>query len=524
MLLSSAQFGIPYEEFCALAQKQTIVTNWHEVLADLDTPVLIYAKLRSKSEDAFLFESVEGGEKLGRYSIIGYKAIKKIQSRNENDNGYEILDKELSKYKQDEENQDLPFFHKGFVGYLSFESVQRIEASLKMQASKYPEMYMLLAGSLVVFDHVKHKLYLVSNVDMTEYQNPQKQISEHGLKSAYEKSLEQLEELRALISSDYQLPRLHLDLYDKNNHKILSQEDKIISSTSQSQIVFKSNTGKEAYMKQVEKLKEHILEGDIFQAVPSHILTANISLDPLKAYRILRTINPSPYLFLFNIKDSKTENYFSLVGSSPEMLVKCTRESKDSPFVAQIRPIAGTYPRGKSPEEDDKLSERLLSDTKEIAEHVMLVDLARNDLGRVCENGTVQVADNMIIEKYSHVLHIVSSVLGELKSEYTNKSGLELIKACFPAGTLSGAPKVKALELLSELEHSPRGPYGGCVGHIDLDGSTDTAMIIRTLFIESGQVHIQAGAGIVADSNPETEYNETLNKASALIKVVNLAA
>ncbi len=499
--ISDSDFGLSFKDFCKLAKTEGIISNWVEVLSDLETPVSIYSKLHKHSPDAFLLESVEGGEKLGRYSIIGFRAIKTIMTNNVD--CYEELSKEIKKYEQKVNQDKLPFFHKGYVGYLSFETIKYIEPSLKdsVKQARFPEMYMLLTGSMAVFDHVKHKLYLISNILID-----QEDISEDALKPLYEKSIDEIHELKEIINENANLKSIQID-------------DEL-----ESKVDFKSNTGKEKFMDMVKTAKNHILEGDIFQVVLSHILSADLSLDPLLLYRILRAVNPSPYLFLLNARDNNDE-YFSLVGSSPEMLVKSHRENNDHDkapaFKAELRPIAGTYKRGNTIEEDKELSDKLLNDPKERAEHVMLVDLARNDLGRVCENNTIEVPENMKIEKYSHVLHIVSSVIGKLKA---SENATSLIKACFPAGTLSGAPKIKALEIINNLEKEYRGPYGGCLGYFSLNNALDTAMIIRTLVVEKNKVHIQAGAGVVADSIPENEYQETLNKAGAMMKVVNIAS
>lgn len=517
--IDNHELGMSFEDFCQIAESETILSNWIEILADLDTPVSIYAKLQALCPESFLLESVEGGERLGRYSIIGFKALKVI--KNNDSDCYQILDEQIKKHSQvyEKEAELLPFFHKGFVGYLGFETVKYIEPSLAphFKTSKYPEMYMLMVGSLAVFDHVKHKLFLISNteIDHEVLKSKTGADKEEYLQDLYHQSAKEIAYLKDAISTPIQLENFDI------NHQ------------SPNTVEFSSNTGKEAYMEIVKKAKEHILEGDIFQVVPSHIMSAQVKLDPLHTYRILRAVNPSPYLFLFNAEDNNGKS-FSLVGSSPEMLVKNTRAREfihldpnsslagdNDGYISELRPIAGTSHRGKDEAEDNELAEKLLSDEKERAEHVMLVDLARNDLGRVCENSSIQVPQNMIIEKYSHVLHIVSSVIGKLKKD---KSAIDLLKACFPAGTLSGAPKIKALEIISKLGKDARGPYAGCLGNFSLDKSFDVAMIIRTLIIEEDQVSIQAGGGVVADSDPEKEYQETLNKAGALIKVVNIAA
>ncbi|MEY3369524.1 MAG: hypothetical protein RLZZ361_194 [Cyanobacteriota bacterium] len=489
------------EDFKKLAETQSLITNYCELFADLDTPVSIYAKLKEKSEHAFLFESVIAGERIGRYSIIGFRPLEIIDGNLiETKNCFDLLEGKILQYQSNDDADDvLPFFHKGFVGFFPFESSAHIEPVLNLKPSLYPSIYMLLVGSLVVFDHVKQKLFLITNSPVG---------SKSTVDELFEDSLTQLMELKQIISSDCQLDRLDL-----------SSSIKTIENLDES--IFYSNTGKEDFINQVNQAKNHIKEGDIFQVVLSHKMSADISIDPLVAYRMLRSINPSPYLFIFNVKSTIEA---VLVGSSPEMLVKTdlkTDSDSNRYLVAENRPIAGTYKRGANPADDEVLINKLLNDQKEIAEHVMLIDLARNDLGRVCQKGSITVPQKMIIEKYSHVLHIVSSVVGKIKTDFSVSSGVKLINACFPAGTLSGAPKIEAIKIISKLEKEARGPYGGAIGYFALDGSMDSAILIRTLVIEKNKVSIQAGAGVVADSNPEKEWQETLNKASALIGVVS---
>lgn len=482
---------LSFDQFKELASKQAIVSNYIEIVADLDTPVSIYSKLKTHSKDAFLFESVIGGERIGRYSFIGFKALEKLISYD--GDPYTKLSAKFDQINQSKSpsTQDLPFFHQGYVGYFSFETVKYIEPSLKMQKSKFPEAYLLLVGSLVVFDRVSQKIYLIVNTLVGD-----------DLDEQYQASVQGLEELQALLQETNKLEQLDLALDQASKSPLAAG--------------FKSNTGEAEFKAMIEAAKEHILEGDIFQAVLSHRLDKEASIDPLKAYRILRTINPSPYLFLYNLE--LESGNVSLVGSSPEMIVKSDEG------MAEVRPIAGTYRRGATAAEDEQLAAALLADEKERAEHVMLIDLARNDLGRVCEQGSIKLDQNMIVEKYSHVLHIVSSVIGKLNAKYGYNSGIELFKACFPAGTLSGAPKVEALKIIAKLEKEARGLYGGGIGYFGLDGMIDVAIMIRTMVIEANKVSLQAGAGVVADSVPESELQETYNKAGALVKVIQLSS
>lgn len=486
------KYKLSFEQFEELAAKQSIVSNYAELVSDIDTPLSVYAKFADKYSDAFLFESVIGGEKIGRYSFIGFNALELLEVYDTDP--YRLLEDRLAQFHEYCSNQ-LPFFHQGYVGYFSFESIASIEPSLEMHKSKYPLSYMLLVGDLIVFDRVMNKIYIVVN-SLTANAN---------LKCLYEESCARIDHIKHTLFKATKLEHLDLD----ENLDLDVQKD------------FQSNTGESEFRSMVIKAKEHIKEGDIFQVVLSHKLTKETKVSPLLVYRVLRTINPSPYLFIYNLKLQNGEK-FSLVGSSPEMLVKSTSkiDSKGSKYLeAEIRPIAGTYKRGKDEVEDAELAAKLLQDTKEIAEHVMLVDLARNDLGKVCENGSIKVAQNMIVEKYSHVMHIVSSVIGKV----AKNAGLKLFKACFPAGTLSGAPKIEAIRIISELESEARGIYGGAIGYFGLDGTIDTAIMIRTLLISESELSVQAGAGVVTDSDPEKELQETYNKAGALMKVISIA-
>ncbi len=455
-----------------------IFTKYKALFADLDTPVSIYAKLAEHSKNAFLLETVIAGERLGRYSYIGFEPLDIVKiAADDNQNSYDALAQKIKTYG-DNKNPDLPFFHQGYVGLFSFESMVDIEPSLKPKSSNYPKAYHILVKSMVVFDHVTQKLFLINN----SFEDDEKEAEQVFAK------------IETIIKSETKLERL--------------EEAKSLAQNGE----FVSNTGKEEFFAMIETAKKHIQEGDIFQVVLSHKLKKQSSLCPIEAYRLLRSLNPSPYLFIFNADD------FSLVGSSPEMLVKV--DKSDQGHDIEIRPIAGTYKRGSSQAEDQEQIQKLLNDPKERAEHVMLIDLARNDIGRVCEPGSISVPQNMIVEKYSHVMHIVSSVIGKLKKSFQEEAGIEALKACFPAGTLSGAPKVKAVEIIEKLEKEARGPYGGCIGHYSLDGSLNTAILIRTILIEDSQLILQAGAGLVADSVLESEWQETFNKAKALMQIL----
>ncbi len=487
--------SLSFDQYSSQLKDNNVISNYL-ILDNMDNidPASIYAELHKSSADAFMFESVEGSEKIARYTFIGYKPLELIKTGSYDDLALKIQALSSSSL--------LPFFHKGYVGFFSFESVADIEPKLKCAKDSSSHMYMQLVGTLLVFDRVASKIYLVANARANKDQ----------LESLYQLSKHELEELQEHLTKAAALESIKADL----NLSL----DQLLKSPKA--VEFKSNTGKERFYNMVAKAKNHIIEGDAFQIVLSHKLSAEVSIDPLFAYRVLRKVNPSPYLFIYNVRDFNNRN-FTLVGSSPEMLVKSQRNSAGD-YVAEIRPIAGTYPRGKNEAEDELNAKTLLADEKERAEHVMLIDLARNDLGRVAEPGSVTVAQHMIIEKYSHVMHIVSSVIAKLKSKAgaNARLGIDLLKACFPAGTLSGAPKLEAIDIIAELECEPRRSYGGAIGYFSLDGVVDSAIMIRTLVVEVNRVEVQAGAGIVADSVPENEYQETYNKAGALIKVVNL--
>lgn len=460
-----------------------LFTKYKEIINDTDTPVSVFNKIRQQYSDSFLFESVLRAQQVGRYSFIGFNAIKTLSS-------IEVLEElraEISNLA-DDIDLALPFFHKGFVGFFPFETFCEIEKTIKPKEAQKAFMY--LVGNLIVFDHVQQKLFIIQN-------------------SLEKDSQSNLEEIIDLINQNQTLSRLDFDTKANRNQDF-------------AQTGFYSNTGEEAFKALIEKAKTHIYEGDVFQMVLSHKFIKDFdetnSLDPFLLYRILRTVNPSPYQFLFNYRD-EGENK-TLVGSSPEMMVKSSHNS-DGKIQAQISPIAGTYRKTHDIQKDNALKEKLLSDEKELAEHVMLIDLARNDLSRVCTE--VNVPEKIFVESYSHVMHIVSNVTGILKTMSKADSVVDLVKAAFPAGTLSGAPKIEAIKLILELEKESRGYYGGTIGYFGLDGTLDTAIMIRTMLISKNSICIQAGSGVVADSDPEKEWQETFNKANALIDVVTLA-
>ncbi len=469
------------------ATSQTIV---REISADLETPISVYMKLRGYAP-SFLLESVEGGERIARYSFIGVKPkaqyiIRDCQIEVIKDDETQIvncegdptyfLQEEMRKFNF-KAQAGVPRFIGGLVGYLGYESVRFFEPSLKSKIKRgmLPDGIFLLADTIVAFDHARRSLSLISN----------------ALDGDIEFANRKLDEIETLI---------HQPLPPAQKHEI--KNSKTISNMTQ---------GK--FEDMARDAKERIVAGDIFQAVVSQRFTRETNVEPFDVYRAVRRLNPSPYMFFFDFGLVDDEALF-IVGSSPEMFVRLEDRT------ASLRPIAGTRPRGADSNADSLLAQELLADPKERAEHVMLVDLGRNDLGRVCEYGTIKVSDFFTVEKYSHVMHIVSHVEGKLKQDLT---AFDLVRAAFPAGTVSGAPKVRALEIISELEPDARGAYAGMIGYFGFDGNMDTCLALRTLVAHGKRFSVQAGAGIVADSNPSAEFQETINKASAMLKAIEMA-
>jgi anthranilate synthase component 1 len=467
-----------------------------ELPADLDTPASAYLKLRSDGP-SFLLESVEGGERIARYSFIGceprcvYAVRDHTLERRRNgktetlrpDAGrdpFHLLEEEmrgLCTPAAADLGMKLPRFLGGLVGYMGFETARYFEPRLDSQLHEHslPEALFLLADSIVAFDHVRRSMFLI--------------VYPFDGEEAARRKMEAMEQrLQAPLSAA---------------HK----------AAPPAQHAFQSNVGRDRYEQMVLTGKDHIAAGDVFQVLPSQRLSRDTHAAPFDIYRALRRLNPSPYMFFFDFGSLEGEPFF-LAGASPEVFVRLEGNR------ASLRPIAGTSPRGGTPEEDAAIETRLLDDPKERAEHVMLVDLGRNDLGRVCRYGTVQVPEYAVIERYSHVMHIVSQVEGELRP---GLSAFDLVRATFPAGTVSGAPKVRAMEIIAAMEPDARGPYGGAIGYFSFDGSMDTCIAIRTLVGRGESVSVQAGAGIVADSDPGREYQETMNKARAVLLAVEQA-
>lgn len=468
-----------------------------EVLADLDTPLSTYLKL-ANAPYSYLFESVQGGEKWGRYSIIGLpcRSVIKIRNRTvtvEEDGAVvseehvvdplEWIAKFQKKY-EDHGDENLPRFTGGLVGYFGYETIRYIEPRLDHRMDKdnkpdplgTPDILLMVSEEVVVFDNLAGKLYIIVHVD------PQRE-------NALAEGEKRLQELEVALRSPLPEAPIH-------QPRTISEED------------FISGFTEDGYKAAVAKAREYIIEGDIMQVVLSQRLTIPFHARPLELYRALRSLNPSPYMYYLNLGDHQ------VVGSSPEILVRLEADE------VTVRPIAGTRPRGEDEATDKQLERDLLADPKELAEHLMLIDLGRNDAGRVSVTGSVKLTDKMIVERYSHVMHIVSNVTGKLKPEL---DAMDVLRATFPAGTVSGAPKIRAMEIIDEMEPVKRGIYSGAVGYLSWNGNMDTAIAIRTAVIKDKQLSIQAGAGIVYDSVPENEWAETMNKARAIFRAVSLA-
>lgn len=496
------------DEFLSLAQSANLIPVVRRLLADCETPLSAYSKIRGQGE-SFLFESVEGGEHIGRYSFLGCnpRAIIRqdgtkvevlengklkesfVVSRDAQPgeegrvrDGLVVVERILSRFRP-ASVPGLPRFTGGAVGFLGYEFIHDVEPIVprpERDDLKTPVMYFLIADELLIFDRVTQTITVLVNAVI----EPGRPAAE-----AYEDALGEIDRLVSLLEQP-------------------TETRPVTVPTAVADVPFESNQTPEAFHANVLKAKEFILSGDIIQVVGSQRFSTPVKASPTDLYRAARMINPSPYMFLLELDG------FSLVGASPEIHVRC-EESR-----VEIRPIAGTRRRGRNEEEDLALEKELLADPKERAEHVMLVDLARNDIGRVCDFGSVQVKDLMIIERYSHVMHIVSQVEGRLSR---GRTPYDLMRATFPAGTLSGAPKIRAMQIISQLEQTQRGPYGGCVGYFSFNGNLDCCITIRTALLKDGKAHVQAGGGWVNDSTPEAEFQETVNKSKAMLKAVAMA-
>jgi len=473
------------EEFRGLKKQGNLVPVYREIAADTETPLSVFLKVR-RGDYSFLLESVEGGEQAARYSFIGTEPYRLFSTR-EGDkiDPLHIIAEELAKHKLVPVS-GLPDFCGGAVGYLGYETVRRFEQlpSPDSDPLALPESVFMFVDSLLIFDHAKNKIKIVSHAR-----------PDGDLDSAYQAATKKIDEL---------VKRLEQPL---DPQPTAPKAPKAIDAPAEPAQI-SSNFTREEFEASVEKARQYIIAGEAIQIVLSQRLSRHTSARPLNIYQALRDINPSPYMFFLDLKD------FQLIGSSPEILVKAINGA------VTTRPLAGTRPRGKNKAEDARLEKELRNDEKERAEHIMLVDLGRNDIGRVSLPGTVGVSELMEVERYSHVMHLVTNVEGKLRPELTP---FDALRSCFPAGTVSGAPKIRAMEIIAELEPDKRGPYAGCVGYFGFSGNMDTAITIRTIVLANGIAHVQAGAGIVYDSVPSREYEETLNKARALLNAIEQA-
>lgn len=495
-----------FEQFQELSLQGNFIPVYQEWVADLETPVSAWYKVCAGQPYSFLLESVEGGENIGRYSFLGCDPVWVLQAKGNQTtrthrdgtveifegNPFEILTRCLEPIHPVKLLQ-LPPGIGGLFGFWGYELIQWIEPRVPVypaDENDLPDGVWMQVDNLIIFDQVQRKIWAIAYADLR---------GDHtNLEQVYQETCDRITKLV-----------LKLSLPLPNTAKTLE-----LNPSPSNPLPYESNTPHQQFCDNVLKAKDYIKAGDIFQVVLSQRLSASYTGNPFELYRSLRLINPSPYMAYYNFGD------WQIIGSSPEVMVKAERET--NAMKATLRPIAGTRRRGKTPAEDNTLAEDLLQDPKEIAEHVMLVDLGRNDLGRVCVKGSVKVDELMVIERYSHVMHIVSNVIGELDPSST---AWDLLKACFPAGTVSGAPKIRAMEIIKELEPARRGPYSGVYGYYDFEGQLNSAITIRTMIVRpQGNNHhlvsVQAGAGLVADSDPEKEYEETLNKARGLLEAI----
>ncbi len=486
------------EQFIAKAEEGNLIPVYREILADMETPVSAFWKI-DEGDYSYLLESVEGGEKWARYCFLGTKPSIILKSKGrqielirdgkkelyESDNPLQVLKGLMAQYEP-VKVEGLPRFFGGAVGYISYDMVRFFE-ELPDSCSDdldLPDAVFIFTDTILIFDNINLTIKVVSNVHLN---------GDVSHEEAYRQAQRKIEALIAKLRqpiSDY-------SVLGGAEHDPKQPQD------------VSSNMSRADYVAAVESAKEYIRAGDILQVVLAQRLGAKVDCPTFDIYRALRCINPSPYMYYLKLDE------LTIIGSSPEVLVRAEEGE------VEVRPIAGTRPRGATEAEDIKLEKELLNDEKERAEHLMLVDLGRNDVGRVAEMGRVEVTEFMVVERYSHVMHIVSNVRGKLGE---GKDAFDVFEACFPAGTVSGAPKIRAMEIIDELEPTRRGPYAGAVGYFSFSGNMDTCITIRTILVKDGMAYVQAGAGIVADSVPECEYQETLNKAKALLRAIELAA
>lgn len=500
--MSTVESNLPVrplrQEFHSLLEKGNVVPIYVQLAADYETPVSAYTKISASGSPAFLFESAESTNASGRYSILGSNPKAHFEARGKDITYTEAgatrawtakrdllaeLELIMAKYKPVKHSSDLPPFFGGMVGYLSYDAVSQFEPSIPENQKDdlgLPDSIFFMTDTALIFDHQLKRLLVVANAFIDEVDSADE---------AYDLAVSKLEKLLKLLDQPCHVPALN-GLADYPTPEI------------------KGNTTQEEYEGMVTKAQEYIGMGDAFQIVPSQRFETDYDGSSIDLYRSLRHVNPSPYMFILQL------NGFSLVGSSPEVHVRSIDGKID------IRPIAGTRRRGKNQEEDDALAEDLLSDHKERAEHLMLVDLARNDVGRIAEHGSVSVDDFMIVERYSHVMHIVSNVSGRLAEGH---SAYDVLRSTFPAGTVSGAPKIRAMQIINQLEKNKRCTYSGAVGYFGWDGGHDSCITLRTCLLKDGKAYVQAGAGVVADSDPTSEHNECRNKALGMVRAIGLA-
>ncbi len=483
-------------EFQRLARSHDLVPICQPWTADLETPVSAFLRVAYGEPEAFLLESVEGGENVGRYTFMGIRPYKKIIAyghqitthtgdRIESSEGdiFELLRDSLAGHTS-ARLPGLPPFTAGAVGFFSYDAVRLIENLPETAKDELgmPEACLMFFDTVLAFDHVKKEILLIATAD----------LQRHKPQTAYANAVRRLHDLERRLAKPLPKPARH---------------------TAHGKLHLKARTRKQDYLAAVQRIKDYIAAGDVFQAVLSQRFDVEPGVDPFSIYRALRIVNPSPYMYFLRM-GLRRPGDTHLAGSSPELLVRVHGRK------VEYRPIAGTRPRGEDEEQDRAIEAELRSDEKEVAEHIMLVDLGRNDVGRVSEYGTVQVKDLMYVERYSHVMHLVSALEGQLRPEL---SAVDAFRACFPAGTLSGAPKVRAMEIIEELEPARRGAYGGSVFYADFSGNFDSCIAIRSLLMRGKQGHIQAGGGIVADSIPEKEFEESVNKAKAVVRAIERA-
>jgi anthranilate synthase component 1 len=489
-----------FKEFCRLAREATLVPVAKSISADLLTPVSAFLAIAEGEPDAFLLESVEGGEKIGRYTFLGVRPFLRLESRGpqikiergrkvERRTGdiFQVM-KELLRQHRPAAMEGLPPFTAGAVGYCAYDIVRQLEniGAHSQDDLDVPDCVLMFFDRVLAFDHLRHQIHIVASADVTR----------ESSQAAYKRSLAEIARIEKKLAAGFRPAHWR-------------------KPVKKPKFTVRARTSKAKFIESVRRAKEYIAAGDIFQVVLSQRWDFEPGVAPFDLYRALRTVNPSPYMYFLRFGGSKKgSGGMHVLGSSPEMLVRVSGRK------LEYRPIAGTHPRGRDEAEDAALEKKMIGDEKERAEHVMLVDLGRNDLGRVSEYGSVEVRDLMFVERYSHVMHLVSALEGRLRP---GLDAMDAFAACFPAGTLSGAPKVRAMQIIEELEPTRRGVYGGGVLYADFAGNLDSCITIRTLLMKGKKAYLQAGAGIVADSDPQREFEETENKAKAVLRAVEMA-